>query len=39
MKISNDIRFLGYIVDSGQLADGAMMSYFVKAANHMINHE
>ena len=29
-KILDDIRFLGYIVDSGQLADGAMMGYFEK---------
>ena len=27
-KILDDIRFLGYIVDSGQLADGAMTGYF-----------
>ena len=29
-KILDDIRFLGYIVDSGQLADGAMTGYFEK---------
>ena len=29
-KLLDDIRFLGYIVDSGQLADGAMTGYFEK---------
>ena len=29
-KLLDDIRFLGYIVDSGQLADEAMTGYFEK---------